>query len=124
MTPFFSRTELAWTTPLLLTVCACKRAWPASATIRPWLSTLPDGRWTGTDKLSPSGRSERSTSWPASSAAVPPGAAMRTVVLDLFRNQKQGAARGGLQMPIVDNRRRRRRAVKIPSRAPSPMTTD
>ena len=55
MTPFFSRTELAWITPLLLTVCACNSTWPASATILPWLSTLPAGSCTGADKLNPSG---------------------------------------------------------------------
>ena len=76
ITPFCWRTELAWINPLLLTVCACKSTWPASATILPWLSTLPAGSCTGADKLNPSGRSESNTCWPAISAAVPPGAAI------------------------------------------------
>ena len=76
MTPFLSRTEFAWITPLLLTFCACKSTCPASATIRPWLSTLPAGSCTGADKLNPSGRSESNTSCPATRAAVPPGASM------------------------------------------------
>ena len=75
MTPLRSRTELAWMIPDWLTTRACSATSPASARIRPWLSTTPEGRRTSALRPRPSGRSETSTSCPANSPILPPGAA-------------------------------------------------
>ena len=98
ITPFFSRTELAWITPLLLTVCACKSTWPASATILPWLSTLPAGNCTGADKLNPFGRSDSKHFLPGDQRRRAAGRCNRSLVLDLFADQKQRTSRRRFQM--------------------------